>query len=88
MGFYSCASKQDVEDGNNIVYPVANPSIQNKMYVEKDVSAIAYALGEQLTVSEMAGAVKTIVEAGGLSTYKGSFSTLYAEGSIQPYEVV
>ena len=34
-------------DGNDIVYPIANPSDDNKLYIEKDISDIAYALGKQ-----------------------------------------
>ena len=41
------------DDGNEIYYPVAFPSNRNKLYKEKDVSAIAYALGKSLKISEI-----------------------------------
>lgn len=88
MAFYGCGGGSAAEDGNGIVYPIANPSLDSKLYVEKDVSNIAYALGESLTVSEMAGAVKTIVEASGITTYKGALAVLLVESSIIPYEEV
>lgn len=89
MAYFRCmGGGSNAEDGNDIVYPIAQPSDESKLYVERDVSNIAYALGESLTVSEMAGAVKTIVEASGLTTYKGALAVLLAESSIVEYEVV
>lgn len=46
-------------DGNDTEYPVLSPSNDNKLYKESDVNAIALALGQTLTISEMAGAVPT-----------------------------
>ncbi len=71
-------------DGNDIVYPIANPSDDNKLYVERDISDIAYALGKQLKVSEMADAIETVVESNGLYIFKGSM--LYIDMDIQLYD--
>lgn len=72
-------------DGNDIVYPIAGPSEGNKLYIEKDINAIAVALGESLKVSEMAGAVKTVVEGSAITHYGGSLRVLYCDGSIVEY---
>ena len=72
-------------DGNDIVYPIANPSDENKLYVEKDVNAIAVALGENLKISEMAGAVQVVVEGSAITQYGGSLRVLYADAVIVPY---
>lgn len=45
-------------DGNEIIYPIENPSEMSKLYKEADISAIAYALGKPLKVSEMASAIQ------------------------------
>lgn len=45
-------------DGNEIIYPIENPSQMSKLYKEADISAIAYALGRPLKVSEMASAIQ------------------------------
>lgn len=71
-------------DGNEIVYPIGSPSEDNKLYVEKDISAIANALGKRLTVSEMADAVETIVESNGLFICSGSM--LFIDMNIQLYD--
>ena len=71
-------------DGNDITYPIANPSTDNKLYVEKDVSDIAYALGKRLKVSEMAGAIETIVESNGIFLFQGSM--VYVDMNIQLYD--
>lgn len=76
---------ENIPDGNDIVYPVANPSEDNKLYSEQAVSAIATALGENLKISEMAGAVKVVVEGSAITQYGGSLRTLYANADILPY---
>ncbi len=75
-------------NGNNIIYPIQNPSTGSKLYREEDVDAIARVLGDSLKISEMAGAVKTVVDAAGVSQLRGSLNTLIAEGSIVEYEEV
>lgn len=89
MGFYACSGggTGNAEDGNDIIYPVATPSEGNKLYIEKDVSAIAYALGESLKISEMADAVKIVKETTNITTYKGTLAVVYADGAIYPYEL-
>jgi len=73
-------------DGNDIVYPIAQPSEGNKLYVEKDISDIAYALGQSLKVSEMAEAVTILSESNGINTYKGTLKVLLAECEIVPID--
>ena len=75
----------NLPDGNDIVYPIANPSEDNKLYTEKDVNAIAIALGENLKLSEMAGAVKVVVEGSAITQYGGSLRVLYVNADILPY---
>lgn len=58
-------------DGNDILYPVISPSTDNKLYVEKDISDIATALGKRLKVSEMADAIETVVISDGLFPFGG-----------------
>lgn len=82
MPYYRCVGQMTAEDGNNIIYPIAQPSQDNKLYVEEDVSNIAYALGRSLKVSEMAGAVQTIIERGGIIPYRGTLRILLAECEI------
>lgn len=65
MAWYRCGGGGGTaEDGNNITYPVVNPSSENKLYAEDDIDAIAVALGQSLKVSDMAQAILGI--AGGL----------------------
>jgi len=71
-------------DGNDIVYPVGSPSNDNKLYVERDVSNIANALGKQLKVSQMADAIETLVESNGLFICSGS--VLYVDMDIHLYD--
>lgn len=73
------------DDGNNIYYPVGSPSQGNKLYKESDVSNIAYALGRSLKVSEMAGAVQTIIERGGIVPYQGTLAIVLADSEIDEY---
>ena len=86
MAFYRCSggSSTTYEDGNDIYYPIGSPSQDDKLYKEADVSAIAYALGRSLKISEMAGAVTTIVEQGGIINYSGTRAVVLAECSILP----
>ena len=77
-------SGESYPDGNDIVYPVGSPSLDNKLYVEKDVSDIAYALGKRLKISEMADAIETVVESNGLFIFQGS--AVYINMNIQIYE--
>ena len=71
-------------DGNDIVYPVGSPSSDNKLYVERDISNIANALGKQLKVSQMADAIETLVESNGLFICSGS--VLYIDMDIHLYD--
>ena len=71
-------------DGNDIVYPVGAPSDDNKLYIERDISNIANALGKQLKVSEMADAIETVVESNGIFVCSGS--VLYIDMNIQIYD--
>ena len=84
MGWVS-AEREKIPDGNDIVYPIANPSPDNKLYSEYDVSAIATALGESLKLSDMAGAVKVVVEGSAITQYGGSLRVLYTDADIVPY---
>lgn len=77
-------SGESYPDGNDIVYPVGSPSLDNKLYVEKDISDIAYALGKRLKVSEMADAIETIVESNGVFIFQGSM--VYVNMDIQLYD--
>ena len=79
------AGGQIYDDGNNIYYPVGSPSQGNKLYKEADVSNIAYALGRNLKISEMAGAVQTIVEQGGVIPYQGTLAVVMADSQIDQY---
>ena len=74
MAFYRCSggSSTTYEDGNDIYYPIGSPSQD------------AYALGRSLKISEMAGAVTTIVEQGGIINYSGTRAVVLAECSILP----
>jgi len=76
------------EDGNDIYYPIAMPKMKNKLYREYDVSNIALALGKTLKVSEMADAVETLVEANGVTTYKGTRAVVLAEAEITQYRTL
>lgn len=67
------------EDGNDIYYPISDPSQENKLYKEADVSAIAYALGQTLKISEMAGAVQTVVERTEITQYSGARAMVVAD---------
>ena len=57
MTWYRCGGGSNAEDGNDITYPVAQPSQDNKLYSKEAINNIALALGQSLTVSEMADAV-------------------------------
>lgn len=57
------------EDGNDIKYPVALPSTENKLYVEKSISDISTAIDAgPLTVAEMPEAILGLKESGLIST--------------------
>lgn len=56
-------------DGNDIAYPVALPSQDNKLYKEADISAIATAIDNgEMTVSSMAGAIRQFHNSGRVPT--------------------
>ena len=57
MAWYRGGGGSGAEDGNDITYPVAQPSQDNKLYSEDDINNIALALGQSVKVSEMANAV-------------------------------
>ncbi len=57
MAWYRGGGGSNAEDGNDITYPVAQPSQDNKLYSEEDINNIALALGQSVKVSEMANAV-------------------------------
>ena len=71
MAWVSANGGKVYPDGNDTVYPVLSPSMDNKLYVVKDVSDIARVLGKRLKVSEMADAIETVVESSGLFPYSG-----------------
>ena len=75
----------DYDDGNNIIYPITNPSEISKLYKEEDVDAIAIALGKSLKISEMAGAVQTIIEQNGIIPYYGTLAIVLADSEIDEY---
>ncbi len=57
------------EDGNEIAYPIIDPSQDNKLYKEADISAIASAIDSVgLTVSEMPEAIRHIHSSGMIAT--------------------
>ena len=58
-------------DGNDITYPVVNPTTDNKLYSEKDVNDIAVALGESVKLADMASAVQELSGASILFIPKG-----------------
>lgn len=57
MTWYRAGGGSNAENGNDITYPVASPSGEDKLYSEDDINAIALAIGQSLKVSEMAIAI-------------------------------
>lgn len=59
----------NLDDGNNIKYPVPLPSQDNKAYKEASISAISSAIDAgPLTVAEMPEAILGLKESGLIST--------------------
>lgn len=64
MAWYKAGGSAD--DGNELLYPVARPSSEDKLYSEMSIQNIALAIGiRNITVSEMADAIRSMV--GGLN---------------------
>ena len=57
MAWYRGGGGSNAEDGNDIIYPVVDPTQDDKLYSEADINNIALAIGQSLKVSEMADAV-------------------------------
>lgn len=60
----------NIDDGNNISYPVVAPSEDDKAYKESSISAIANAIGAgSLTVAQMPSAITQAKNVGLDATY-------------------
>lgn len=60
----------NLDDGNNIEYPVPLPSQDNKAYKEASISAISSAIGVgPLTIAQMPDAIQNIKNSGLDATY-------------------
>ena len=49
-----------IQDGNDTVYPIQNPSLGSKMYSEADINNIALALDRNVRVHDMADIVRPL----------------------------
>lgn len=47
-----------IQDGNDTIYPIQNPSLGSKMYSETSVNDMAVALGTEAKISEMADKIR------------------------------
>jgi len=49
-----------IQDGNDTIYPIQNPSLGSKMYSETDINNIALALDRNVRVQDMADVVRPL----------------------------
>ena len=62
-------SGPEIPDGNNIIYPVALPSTENKQYVENVVNEIALAIDMgDMKIAQMPDAIRNIKDCGLIAT--------------------
>jgi len=64
MAFYGCGGNSKYEDGNDIYYPVAMPTTEDKLYQETYINDIGVAIGFHLKVSEMPEAINKLHSSG------------------------
>ena len=74
----------NLDDGNNIEYPVPLPSQDNKAYKEASISAISSAIDAgPLTVAEMPEAILDLKESGLISTNIAIGSAPYTSAPLE-----
>lgn len=73
-----------IDDGNDISYPIALPSQENKGYKEASISAIANAIGTgSLTVAQMPDAISTLHDVGLIATNMAIGSATYTSSDLE-----